>query len=158
CTSDNHTPEGVCSHARIPDGPLCTGGNLHVKLLGINDFHGNLETGRLVAGRPVGGAAVLAPYLKAAQSGIEDQTIIVHDGDQVGASAPSSGLLQDEPSIAFLNLLANSSCSFIDKLNPACNIVGTLGNHEFDEGKDELLRMLNGGNFATGPFLEDPYP
>ena len=56
-----------------------------------------------------------------------------------------------------LNLLANSSCTVVDKMNPGCNIVGTLGNHEFDEGKVELLRLLNGGNFATGPFLEDPY-
>src|SRR5262245_62911344 len=42
-------------------------------------------------------------------------------------------------------------------MNPACNMVGTLGNHEFDEGRVELLRLLNGGNFATGPFLQDPY-
>ena len=31
------------------------------------------------------------------------------------------------------------------------------GNHEFDEGKDELMRLLNGGNHSTGPFLENPY-
>jgi 5'-nucleotidase len=42
-------------------------------------------------------------------------------------------------------------------MNDACNIVGTLGNHEFDEGKAELLRLLNGGNYVSGPFLEDPY-
>ena len=36
-------------------------------------------------------------------------------------------------------------------------MVGTLGNHEFDEGKDELLRLLYGGNHANGPFLENPY-
>src|SRR4051794_13128940 len=37
------------------------------------------------------------------------------------------------------------------------SIVGALGNHEFDEGKDELLRLLQGGNSPMGPFLEDPY-
>src|SRR5262245_59824964 len=39
---------------------------VRIKLLGINDFHGQLSAGRLVAGRPVGSAAVLASYLKAA--------------------------------------------------------------------------------------------
>ena len=85
--------------------------------------------------RPVGGAGVFVSYLRAAQAGIEDQTIIVNAGDRVGASPPDSALLQDEPSIQMMNLLANSSCSYTDKMNPACNIVGTLGNHEFDEGQ-----------------------
>jgi len=31
---------------------------LHVKLLAINDFHGQLSAGRFVAGRPVGSAPV----------------------------------------------------------------------------------------------------
>ena len=35
--------------------------------------------------------------------------------------------------------------------------VEVAGNHEFDEGKDELFRLLNGGNHPTGPFLENPY-
>src|SRR5262245_1366370 len=39
------------------------------KILGFNDFHGQLSEGRRVANRPVGGAAVLASYLKAAQVG-----------------------------------------------------------------------------------------
>lgn len=158
CTSEVVNSDGFCSSTPIADGSLCSGGNFRVKVLGFNDFHGQLETGRVVAGRPVGGAAVLASYLKSAQAGIEDQTIIVHAGDHVGASPPASALLQDEPSISFLNLLANESCSAADRLNPACNVVGTVGNHEFDEGMNELLRLLSGGNFATGPFLEDPFP
>ena len=157
CTADARDAGGACSHTPIPDGTLCTGGKLRVKLLGFNDFHGQLEEGRLVGVRPVGGAAVLASYLKSAQAGVEDQTIIVHAGDHVGASPPASALLQDEPSISFLNLLANAACTRTDKLNPACNIVGTLGNHEFDEGKGELMRLLTGGNYPKGPYLEDPY-
>ncbi|HKY35521.1 MAG TPA: 5'-nucleotidase C-terminal domain-containing protein [Polyangiaceae bacterium] len=158
CTEDQADAQGFCSSTPIPDGSLCAGGNLKVKVLGFNDFHGQLEKGRVVAGRPVGGAAVLAAYLKAAQSGIEDQTFIVHAGDHVGASPPASALLQDEPSIQFLNMLANDACTAEDRLNPACNLVGTVGNHEFDEGMVELLRLLSGGNFSSGPFLEDPYP
>jgi 5'-nucleotidase len=157
CTNDVCTATATCSHTVVPDGTLCQGGNLKVKLLGFNDFHGQLSTGKTVSSRPVGSAAVLESYLKTAQAGIENQTLIVHAGDHVGASPAASALLQDEPSIQWLNMLANSSCSYSDKLNPACNVVGTLGNHEFDEGKAELLRLLNGGNHVSGPFLEDPY-
>jgi 5'-nucleotidase len=157
CTTDTQNPDGSCAHTPVADGSLCTGGNLHVKLLGFNDFHGHLDQGQRVAGRPVGGADVLLSYLEAAEAGIENQTLIIHAGDEVGASPPDSALLQDEPSISVLNLLTNSSCSRDDRMNPGCNLVGTLGNHEFDEGKVELLRLIDGGNFATGPFLEDPY-
>ncbi|MEI9935641.1 MAG: 5'-nucleotidase C-terminal domain-containing protein [Pseudomonadota bacterium] len=157
CTTDACTLASTCTHTTVADGTLCQGGNLKVKLLGFNDFHGHISTGSLVSNRPVGSAAVLGAYLKAAQAGIENQTIIVHAGDHVGASPAASALLQDEPSIQWLNMLANSSCTYGDKMNPACNVVGTLGNHEFDEGKTELLRLLNGGNHISGPFLEDPY-
>jgi 5'-nucleotidase len=157
CTTDTRNPDGTCAHAPVSDGSLCTGGNLHVKLLGINDFHGQLDQGKKVGPRPVGGADVLVSYLKAAEAGIENQTLIIHAGDLVGASPPDSALLQDEPSVSVMNLLANSSCSLDDRMNPGCNIVGTLGNHEFDEGKVELLRLIDGGNFITGPFLDDPW-
>ncbi len=159
---------------------------IHVQLLGINDFHGQLGAGRIVGNRPVGGAAVLAAYLRAAQQDAragdeEDRTFIVHAGDHVGATPPESALLQDEPAIGVLNVLGNRWCRFdngrnglqsmrgweVDetrdnrrdrRMDPRCNLVGTLGNHEFDEGKHELFRLLNGGNFENGPFLEQPYP
>jgi len=156
CTSDACATSG-CTHTPLADGSLCLGGNLKVKILGFNDFHGQISAGKVVSGRPVGSAGVMSAYLKAAQAGMEGQTVIVHAGDHVGASPASSALLQDEPSIQWLNMLANASCSYADRNNPACNVVGTLGNHEFDEGKNELLRLLTGGNHVSGPFLEDPY-
>ena len=141
---------------------------LHVKLLAINDFHGQLSAGRFVAGRPVGSAPVLAAWLKAAQAGREQQTILVHAGDHVGATPPAAALLQDEPAISFLNQLANDHCRYPEhernhepdersEWHAKCNLVGTLGNHEFDEGVTEMQRLLNGGNHANGPFLEDPW-
>lgn len=129
--------------------------NLKVKILTINDFHGQLSP-KTVSGRPAGGAAVLASYLKSAQAGMEDQTVIVSDGDFIGASPANSALLQDEPAIMFLNTLANTAC-VEDRKDPHCNIVATIGNHEFDEGVAEFKRMLNGGNHAKGPFIENPY-
>ncbi len=130
-----------------------------LKLLGINDFHGQLSP-RTVAGRPAGGAAVLAAYLKAAAGSAQDGSLIIHAGDHVGASPPNSALLQDEPAVSVLNLLANRDCAYLTArthLMPKCNIVGTLGNHEFDEGLTELQRLIHGGNSSKGPFLEDPW-
>lgn len=140
---------------------------VNLKILGINDFHGQLSP-RKIGTRPAGGAAVLASYLKAAAGQAEDGSLIIHAGDHVGASPPNSALLQDEPSITVLNLLANQHCRYV-RLNgpiadwlrailmPRCNVVGTLGNHEFDEGVTEMLRLINGGNSAKGPFLESPW-
>ena len=135
-----------------------------IKLLGINDFHGQLSP-RAVGGRPAGGAAVLTSYLRAASESSKDGAIIVHAGDHVGASPPNSALLQDEPAISVLNELANKQClpvRLFRKLpyeiqaytQPRCNIVGTFGNHEFDEGIGEALRLVYGGNHEDGPFLE----
>jgi 5'-nucleotidase len=127
-----------------------------VVLLGINDFHGQLAA-RVVAGRPAGGAAVLGAYLRDATRRNPGRSAIVHAGDLVGASPPSSALLQDEPTIQFVNALGNSHCSTRFRLNPLCNLVGTPGNHEFDEGKEELLRLLFGGVHPDGPFLDPNY-
>ena len=137
---------------------------VNIKLLGINDFHGQLSP-RAVGARPAGGAAVLASYLRAASESAKDGAIIVHAGDHVGASPPNSALLQDEPAISVMNELANKHClpaRLFRKLpyelqaytQPRCNIVGTFGNHEFDEGIGEALRLVYGGNHEDGPFLD----
>lgn len=128
---------------------------VHVKLLGFNDFHGQIPP-HVVQGKPAGGAAALAAYLHAARRGFEDRHLIVHAGDLVGASPPASALLQDEPAVAMLGLLANGFCRRGGD-DERCNVVGTVGNHELDEGTPEMLRLVRGGNHASGPFLEDPW-
>lgn len=116
-----------------------------VQILAINDFHGQLDEGRRVSGRPVGSAPVLAAYLKAREAENPSGTLLVHVGDAVGASPPISALLQDEPTIEFLNYLGFD--------------VGTVGNHEFDEGVTELLRLVHGGRHeATGYFPGAAFP
>lgn len=115
-----------------------------IKLLGINDFHGQISTGKYINNEPVGGAAVLAAYLKQAQKGMENRTIITIMGDLVGASPPSSGLLHDEPTILFINSLGNEFCSSHDRMNMQCNIVATVGNHEFDKGQQSLKELIYG--------------
>jgi 5'-nucleotidase len=141
---------------------------VHLQLLGFNDFHGNLQTPAAPSARPVGGAAALAGYLKSLERTAPGRTLIVHAGDQLGASPPISGMLRNEPAIEFLNLLANRDCHYGSAMrffdashwrrdSNRCNVVGTLGNHEFDAGPEEIRRLLGGGNAADGPFLEDPY-
>lgn len=146
CWNDNHSAYAAA------DDPV-----IHIKVLAINDFHGHLSEGRMVGNRPTGGAAVLASYLKAAERGIEYRTIIVHAGDHVGASPPVSAQLYDEPSIMFMNTLANKYCSGRGHSGDKCNLAGTLGNHEFDKGAAEMMRLIYGGNRPDGPFLENPW-
>jgi 2',3'-cyclic-nucleotide 2'-phosphodiesterase (5'-nucleotidase family) len=118
-------------------------------LLGINDFHGNLTGAAQIYTDPysgfrgaAGGAGVLARYLLERKRANPDTTLLVHSGDMIGASPPESGLLQDEPTIRVLNEIGFD--------------VGAPGNHEFDEGLDELLRLLNGGpsQFPPGSTFE----
>jgi 5'-nucleotidase len=141
---------GLCPGGDVRAGDVA--GPLRVQILGINDFHGHLSPGLEVKGRPAGGAPVLAAYLRDEEASFAGATFIVHAGDHVGASPPESALLQDEPSIAFLNALGNTSCK-PGKPGAACNVIGTIGNHELDEGSAEMLRLVRGGNHARGPFL-----
>jgi 5'-nucleotidase len=144
-------------------------GAVTLQVLTFNDFHGNLQTPAAPDGkRPAGGAAVLAAYLKVDRARDPADTLIIHAGDLLGASPPITRLLQNEPAIQFLNLLAGDQCrygaathfyaaaSWRQQPDP-CHIIGTPGNHEFDAGPQELLRLLNGGNAKAGPFLENPW-
>ncbi len=128
---------------------------IHLKLLGINDFHGQLTTTQSEEKTPVGGASVLASYIKKAQEHHEEHTIITLMGDLVGASPPISALLQDEPTILFLNSLGNSYCTQANRLNPHCNIVATIGNHEFDKGQPALFNLIYG---SINPPTDHWYP
>lgn len=85
-----------------------------------------------------GGAEYLAAYLKKYKQE-NPNTLLVHAGDMVGGSPPISSQFQDEPTIEFLNLLHFD--------------VGTPGNHELDEGVNEMKRLIHGGfNKKTGYF------
>ncbi|WP_082692757.1 bifunctional UDP-sugar hydrolase/5'-nucleotidase [Bacillus sp. FJAT-29814] len=117
---------------------------IQIQLLGINDLHGQLNVTRNVGGKPAGRADYLAAYLK--QRAAENKnTLLVQAGDMIGASPPVSALLQDEPTIEFLNRMGFD--------------IGTVGNHEFDEGVNELLRLIHGGAHPkTGNFAGSKFP
>jgi 5'-nucleotidase len=102
-----------------------------VQILGFNDFHGNLEPpGGAIGGVNVGGAVYLSTHLQQRRVG-HPNTITVTAGDNIGASPLLSALFHDEPTIEALDTMG------VD--------LASVGNHEFDEGSDELLRMQNGG-------------
>lgn len=114
-----------------------------VDLLAINDLHGNLEPPTGSSGRinstTAGGAAYLASMLrqerrKSKAGGATPFTVAA--GDLIGASPLLSAAFHDEPTIEALNAMGLDMAS--------------VGNHEFDEGVTELLRMQNGGCLSDG--------
>jgi len=120
-----------------------------VKVIGFNDYHGNLESpgtfgvNTLVpaASRPaVGGADYMAAYV-ARMKAANPLNVVVGAGDFIGATPLISSLFFDEPSVETLN-----------KIGLEFNAVG---NHEFDKGKDELRRLQIGGCKLTAG-LPDP--
>ncbi len=108
-----------------------------IQLLGLNDFHGALQPptgsgGRLgPSGTPeFGGVEYLATHVRQLRA-TNPNTLFVSAGDLIGASPLVSALFHDEPTIEAFNLMG------LD--------YNGVGNHEFDEGIDELLRMQEGG-------------
>jgi 5'-nucleotidase len=103
---------------------------VNLQILAINDFHGNIATTSGAFGG-VGRADFLAANIRAAEADA-DNSITVSAGDLIGASPLISALFHDEPTIEAMNLIG------LD--------INGVGNHEFDEGAVELLRMQYGGS------------
>jgi 5'-nucleotidase len=121
--------------AGSPPAPQTATGPVHVQLVALNDFHGNLEppsgTVHLPDGTvPAGGGGWLAAHVARLRAE-EPDTLVVGAGDLVGASPLPSALTHDEPTVSLMDALG------LD--------VSSVGNHEFDEGVDELLRLQRGG-------------
>ncbi|MBS0394180.1 MAG: bifunctional metallophosphatase/5'-nucleotidase [Proteobacteria bacterium] len=137
-----------------------------LRLLAVNDLHGQLEPHATVGGngasRRIGGAAVLAAYLAQERALAKGRTLTLIAGDSIGASALVSGLLHDEPTMAVLDELADGDCPRLGRDWPArpalvatrCHTLSTVGNHEFDRGPAELERLLYGGRHPDGTGLE----
>ncbi|HEY5784906.1 MAG TPA: metallophosphoesterase, partial [Microlunatus sp.] len=120
--------------------------DVQLQVLSFNDFHGHLQPpggtnaplgtdARLGAAldpslTPVGGAEYLASTLDRLRAKAKySQTVTA--GDLIGGTPFLSGLFHDEPAVESLNAMG------LD--------VSSVGNHEFDEGVTELLRMQRGG-------------
>lgn len=120
---------------------------VHVTLFAINDFHGNLlpPPGGVTIADPAhpgqtrvvaaGGIARMATLLKQERAR-HPNSAFVAAGDLIGASPMVSGFFHDEPTVEILSRMGLDASA--------------VGNHEFDEGADELLRMQKGGCPAEG--------
>ena len=103
----------------------------HVRILSINDFHGQLpDSSSKVDGVDIGGAATLSAYVQRERAANPDGTVFVAAGDLVGAAPPESSLLKHQSTIAVLDQMG------LD--------LTTFGNHEFDRGYAEAIRMIYG--------------
>jgi 5'-nucleotidase len=104
-----------------------------VQILGINDFHGRIQANGQEAG-----AAVLAGAVNQLRAQ-EPNTVFAAAGDLIGASTFESFIAHDKPTI--------------DALNAAGLEVSAVGNHEFDQGYDDLVnRVMAPYNADTNPY------
>ena len=150
---------------------------VHVQILAINDFHGNLEppsgangvvlvapddplastpdaraTDAGVTLVPAGGAAYLTAHIARLRAE-SPSTIVVSAGDLTGASPMLSSLYGDEPSILAMNHLG------LD--------LEAVGNHDFDRGLPALRELRKSASFdylaanvtddSTGRTVFPPY-
>jgi len=121
-----------------------------VKIIAINDFHGNIDLPSSTNGGTVvlangtstksvlaGGAAYMASFIKQMKAKSNGaNSIVVGAGDLIGASPFSSSITNDEAAVDVLNNLGLE--------------VSAVGNHEFDRGITELKRIQNGGCRSAG--------
>jgi 5'-nucleotidase len=113
-----------------------------LRILAINDFHGNLRppAGGIGIADPddktkkitvaAGGAEHMATLVRQLRDG-HTNNVFVAAGDLIGASPFLSAMFHDEATIESMSMMGLA--------------ISSVGNHEFDEGKDELKRMQNGG-------------
>ena len=116
--------------APLSVAPAAAADPVEVDLLTINDFHGRLE-----AAPPVAGAATLGGMV-AAYEAANPNTILAAAGDLIGASTFTSFIQDDQPTIDALNAIGLDVSSF--------------GNHEFDQGRDDIARIQDE---ADWPYL-----
>lgn len=113
---------------------------LDVQLLQFSDFHGAL----LPDSDGNGGAVLFAGLVDQLEDQFSGPTLLLSSGDSIGGSTFESGLFHDEPTVEILNAMGVDASA--------------VGNHEFDEGYAELVRMIEGGNHPVdGQYMDYPY-
>ena len=123
----------ISDHVSIAYGVKKKGTTTDVHLLAFNDLHGNLEAGRATTSTATSPAAPPTSRRRSriARRSTATSEATVFAGDNIGASPLANGLFFEEPITVATNLMNVDFAS--------------VGNHEFDKGSDELLRIQNGG-------------
>lgn len=131
-------------------------GPVEIGIVAINDFHGNLlpphqsvvapdGKGGGYVQVPAGGAAFLASAIDAIRAKYRN-TLTVSAGDLISGAPFLASLYLDEPTVGVMNRIG------LD--------YDALGNHEFDRGSAELLRLAHGGcekHTVNIPCALEPY-
>jgi len=112
------TPYRSSDHDPIVIGINSAPAPVDIDILSINDFHGRLE-----AAPPIAGAAVLGGMIDSYRAA-NPNTTFVGAGDLIGASTFTSFIQNDEPTIDALNAMGLDASAF--------------GNHEFDQGREDV--------------------
>jgi 5'-nucleotidase len=132
----------ISDHVAVSFASASSTTTTDVHVLAFNDLHGTLEPGgNNIYGQFAGGAAYLAKVVKARQADYGPLQATVLAGDNIGASPLANGFFHEEPITIASNLMHVDFAS--------------VGNHEFDKGSAELLRVQNGGCHADG--CDGPY-
>ncbi len=134
---------GCATDSRGPQAPLAPAtGTVDVKIIGFNDFHGNLKAPSLRVPvpdpaqstgfrlEPAGGVEQFSALIQSLREKNRNH-IVVSAGDMVGATPLMSAFFRDEPTIEAMNLVG------VD--------IHAVGNHEFDYGAKHLKRLRAGG-------------
>jgi len=116
--ASDHNPE-VVGFDVMPDAQTET-----IQILGTNDFHGRIAND---PGSSAAGAAVMAGAVEQLREQ-NPNTVFAAAGDLIGASTFESFIANDKPTI--------------DALNEAGLEVSSVGNHEFDQGYDDLVNRV----------------
>ena len=95
-----------------------------IQILGTNDFHGRIANDPASS---AAGAAVMAGAIEELRAQ-NPNTVFAAAGDLIGASTFESFIANDKPTI--------------DALNAAGLEVSSVGNHEFDQGYDDLVNRV----------------
>ncbi|MCF6379046.1 ExeM/NucH family extracellular endonuclease [Nocardioides KLBMP 9356] len=127
--ASDHNPEiiGINAPKTPASGEVDT-----IQVLASNDFHGRLLDDPASASA---GAAAMAGAVKQLRAANPD-TAFVMAGDIVGASTFESFIQNDKPTI--------------DAMNEAGLEVSAAGNHEFDQGYDDLMNRIMSKDDAEG--------
>ncbi|MDR2257477.1 MAG: ExeM/NucH family extracellular endonuclease [Arthrobacter sp.] len=118
--SSDHDP--VVVGLNTADAPASDTKRLN--LLNINDFHGRIDANTVK----------FAGTIESLKAQYPDSTAFLSAGDNIGASLFASSVAQDAPTIDVLNALGLAASA--------------TGNHEFDQGADDLTgRVSSAANF-----------
>lgn len=104
-------------------GPL-PAGTIPINILNLNDFHGRIDTD----GKGTLGKSFACTILTQREALGAANTLTLGAGDLIGASPFTSSVQDDEPTLDFLDAIGMDASS--------------VGNHEFDQGYDDLTQRV----------------